>query len=156
MIKSVTIAFLSIAIAAPVAAAETAAFGIEYGQPVPPHLVAKAMSDRTVRLSSVPSPYPDIEVYAAKTDAAGNVCVVTGYIPVAEQDHVEGEIAKIYLRMSEAYGDAQNARPGGDVNEAWLWFTEDKKQTVTLRRFLGPNFKRAASLEYYSVGSGCK
>lgn len=156
MIKAVTFAVLSIVIGSPVAAAETAAFGIEYGRPVPPHLVAKAMSDRTFRLSSVPSPYPEIEIYAAKTDSAGNVCAVTGYIPAADQDEVEGDIAKIYLRMSDAYGDAENARPGGDVNEAWLWFTEDNKQTVTLRRFLAPNFKRAASLEYFAVGLGCK
>lgn len=157
MIKFTTIVSLSLSLLSTSAlASEKSAFGLAQGEPVPAHLVVQEVGERTFKLKSVPAPYPDIDVYAARTNEQGNICSVTGYIPLADQDKVEGQIASIYLRMSEAYGDAENARPGGDINEAWLWFTEDKKQTVTLRRFLGQGFKRAATLEFFAVGGGCK
>lgn len=155
MFRSMLIAVALATVATSAAGADLTAFGIVHGRPLPSDLAVKQV-DRTVRLKSVPAPYPDIRVYAATVDSAGNVCSVTGYIPAGDQDRVEGRISSIYVRMREAYGEPINARPGGQVNEMWLWFTKDQKQTITLRRYLGENFKRAASLEYLAAGIRCK
>jgi hypothetical protein len=151
-----TLMVLAVVLTCGAAYAADEAFGVPYGEPVPISLHGKDVGDRTIRLSRVPSPYPDIDVYAATVDAEGRVCAVTGYIPAAEQKKVEGKIAEIYLRMNEVYGHPMNARPGEDVNEAWLWFNADKSESIVLRRFLGPKFTRAASLEFFRVGSTCK